>query len=217
MRSDQYQAFRELLTNALSFYRQDLTPFTLDVWWQSCQGFDIEQVRKAMTGHAMDPDRGQFAPKPADIVRQLAGTATDRAMLAWGKVMDAMQSVGAYSDVVFDDPAIHAAIEDLGGWPKVCRGELKDLSYLQHRFTEAHRAYTGRGQFDYPRLLSGARDPDTVYQKHGLPIPKPAVVGDRDRARQVYEFGSVGGKTRIDFNAAALAMSVVKTLEVSNV
>lgn len=217
MRPDQYQAFRELLTNALSFYRQDLTPFTLDVWWQSCQGFDIEQVRKAMTGHAMDPDRGQFAPKPADIVRQLAGTATDRAMLAWGKVMDAMQSVGAYSDVVFDDPAIHAAIEDLGGWPKVCRGELKDLSYLQHRFTEAHRAYTGRGQFDYPRLLSGARDPDTVYQKHGLPIPKPAVVGDRDRARQVYEFGSVGGKTRIDFNAAALAMSVVKTLEVSNV
>lgn len=213
MRADQYPAFRELLTSALSFYRQDVTPFTLDVWWQACQGFDIEQVRKALTAHAMDPDRGQFAPKPADVVRHLAGTATDRAMLAWGKVMDAMQSVGAYTDVVFDDPAIHAAIEDLGGWPKVCRGELKDLSYLQHRFTEAHRAYTGRGQFDYPRLLSGARDPDSVYLKHGLPIPKPAVVGDRDRARQVYALGSVGGKTRVEFSGPALASHVVKALE----
>jgi hypothetical protein len=143
-------------------------------------------------------------------VRQLAGTATDRAMLAWGKVMNAMQSAGAYTDVVFDDPAIHAAVEDLGGWPKVCRGELKDLSYLQHRFTEAHRAYTGRGQFDYPRLLSGDRDPDSAYQKHGLPIPKPAVIGDKARARLVYLNGSVGGKTAVEFNAGSLALAALK-------
>ena len=68
------------------------------------------------------------------LVRQLAGTATDRAMLAWGKAIDAASRVGAYTDVVFDDPAIHAAIEDMGGWPKFCRGDVKDLSYLQHRF-----------------------------------------------------------------------------------
>lgn len=218
MRANQFQEFRELLANALSFYRQDVTPFMLDVWWQACQGFDLEQVRKALTAHAMDPDRGQFAPKPADIVRQLGGTATDRALMAWGKVMSAIQSVGAYTDVVFDDPAIHAAIEDLGGWPKVCRGDVKDLSYLQHRFTEAHRAYSGRGSFDYPRRLSGDRSPDSVYAKRGLPPPKPAVVGDKSMAMVVYHGGTDTGKTPIQAlsfqqlaaNALRLDLSVVE-------
>lgn len=209
MRADQYPQFRELLTNALSFYRQDVTPFMLDVWWQACQGYEIEQVAKSMTAHAMDPDRGQFAPKPADIVRQLGGTATDKALLAWGKVMDAIQSVGAYTDVVFDDPAIHVVIDDLGGWPKVCRGETKDLSYLQHRFTESHRAYVGRGTFEFPRALRGDRAPDDAFFKRGLPAPKPAVVGDRNKAMQVYSGGETTGKTRIEFSVADLAIDAL--------
>lgn len=210
MRPDQYPAFSDTLTSALSFYRADVTPFMLDVWWQACRGFDLEQVAKALTAHAMDPDHGHFAPKPADIVRQLGGTATDRAMLAWGKVMDAIQSVGAYTDVVFDDAAIHAVVEDLGGWPKVCRGEMKDLGYLQHRFCEAHRAYAGRKVFDYPRALRGARDPDESYTARGLPVPKPAVVGNREQAREVYTMGSAGGKTRIEFNAGRLALQAIE-------
>lgn len=201
MRLEDHAEFSALLTDALAFYRQDVSRFALDVWWAACERFDIEQVRTALTAHAMDPERGQFAPKPADVVRQLAGTATDRAMLAWGKVLGAISSVGAYTDVVFDDPAIHAVVEDLGGWPKVCRGELKELSYLQHRFTEAYRAYAGRGEFDFPRVLGGDRAPDEMYRRKGLEPPKPASVGDPERAARVYALGREGGKTPIAFNA----------------
>ena len=45
-----------------------------------------------------------------------------------------MQRVGAYQSVAFDDPVIHAVIEDLGGWTKLCRSDLKELSYMEHRF-----------------------------------------------------------------------------------
>lgn len=211
MQSDM-PAFSELLTDAMAFYRQDVSSFALSVWWSACERYSLEQFRKALTAHAMDAERGQFAPKPADIVRHLEGTATDRSMLAWGKVLDAMQSVGAYSDVVFDDPAIHAVIEDLGGWPKVCRGQVKDLGYLQHRFCEAHRAYSGRGQFDYPRLLAGDRSPDEMYRRRGLPPPKPAVVGSRERARQVYLGGVSGGKTAISFDAASQAGGLIRSI-----
>ena len=201
-----YEAFRALISDALAFYKQPTTPFTLDVWWAACGRYDLDQVRKALTAHAMDAERGKFPPLPSDFVRQLEGTATDRAVLAWGKVLSAMQSVGAYTDVVFDDPAIHAVVEDLGGWPKVCRGDLKDLGYLQHRFTESHRAYVGRGSFEYPRCLGGDRAPDSHYAMRGLSAPKPAVVGDRERAMQVYAGGAIGGKTRIEFGVAALAV-----------
>lgn len=212
MKPDQYHEFRAVLADALAFYKQSATPFTLDVWWAACSRYDLEQVRKALTAHIMDPERGRFPPMPSDFVRQLEGTATDRALLAWGKVQSAMQSVGAYTDVVFDDPAIHAVVEDLGGWPKVCRGDLKDLGYLQHRFTESHRAYVGRGAFEYPRCLAGDRSPDAMYAKQGLPPPKPAIVGDRERAMQVYAGGAVGGKTRIEFGVAALAAQAVQRI-----
>ena len=198
--------FARLLTDALAFYGKDVSRFALDVWWQACQPFTLDQVSRALTRHAMDAERGQFAPKPADLVRQLSGTVSDKAMLAWGKTLDAASRVGAYTDVVFDDPAIHAVIEDLGGWPKFCRGDVKDLSYLQHRFSQSYTAYVGRGEFDYPRRLMGDRSPDDVYTKRGLPPPKPAVIGDVERARQVYRVGAVGGKVAIGFGGVLEAL-----------
>jgi len=202
-------ALYALVTDALAYYRQPVSEFTLTVWWQACKPFSMEQVRKAMTAHATDPDRGQFAPKVADIIRVLQGTHTDRAQLAWGKAMEAMGSVGAYTDVVFDDPAIHACVEDLGGWPKVCRTETKELSYLQHRFCESYKAYTGRGVFPYPRRLMGDRSPDSEYEKKGLKLPKPALVGDVEDCRNVYRGGAIGGKTAITFDLGTLAMTAI--------
>jgi hypothetical protein len=189
-----------MVTDALAYYRQDVSEFTLHVWAQACQSFTIEQVSKALTAHVTDPDRGQFAPKVADIVRILSGTHTDRAALAWGKALGAMSSIGAYSDVVFDDPAIHAVIEDMGGWAKVCRADMKELSYLQTRFCTSHKAYTGRGTFEYPRRLNGDRSPDSEYTKKGLALPRPALVGDVDRAMLVYKGGNVSGRSAVTFD-----------------
>ena len=118
-------------------------------------------------------------------------------MLAWGKVCEAMGSVGAYKDVLFDDLVIHAVVEDLGGWPKMCRGETKELSYLQHRFTESYRAYAGKGQFPFQRVLMGDRSSDAQFAMQGLPPPQPVVVGDPELAARVYRLGQVGGKTGI--------------------
>lgn len=197
MQHSDMPAFKDLLTDVMAYYGKDVSKFTLQVWWEACKGFALEQISTALRKHATDPDRGQFAPKVADIAKALGGTSADRAALAWGKVLEAMSAVGAYTDVVFDDPAIHAVVEDLGGWPKVCRTELGELSYLQHRFQEAHRAYTDRGQFDYPRRLAGDRSPDYEYSSRGIPLPRPKLVGNRERALAVLQLGGDAGKTLI--------------------
>ena len=189
----------KLVSDVMAYYRQPVSEFLLTVWSNACQPFALEQVQKALTAHVTDAEHGQFAPKIADLVRILSGTHTDRAALAWGKTLEAMGRVGAYTDVCFDDPAIHAAIEDCGGWVKVCRTETAELSYLQHRFCQSHKAYTGRGTFEYQRQLKGDRSPDADYLKKGLSVPKPALIGDTDRAKLVYQGGNVSGKTAITF------------------
>lgn len=206
MRQDDKQKFVRLVTDVMAFYRQDVSEFAVTVWWQACESFDFEQVAKALTAHAMDPDRGQFAPKPADLVRLLQGTKTDRARIAWGKVLDAMQRVGAYESVAFDDPVIHAAIEDIGGWVAICRGETKDLPHVERRFCESYRAYANHGCRDYPAILPGAHQIDNALR--GKRIAPPKLIGNPSEAQRVMQLGMSGPKTQITHISGGIESAV---------
>lgn len=205
MNKSDFDRFSMALTALAELYGKTISAGSIALWWQTLEDYDFELISKAMRNHTRDPDAGQFMPKPADLIRHISGTSTDKSMLAWGKVYDAMGRVGAYSDVVFDDPAIHAAVSDCGGWTKMCRIESSELSYLQHRFCESYRAYAGRGQFEYPKRLVGDRSPDELYFKRGLPAPRPAIVGDVVKAREVYRLG--GGAP------VGISATVMKALE----
>ncbi|WP_205954375.1 DUF6475 domain-containing protein [Pseudoxanthomonas winnipegensis] len=202
--------FAELITQVLSFYDKPVTTFGLAVWWEACKPFSLQEVQRALSRHATNPERGQFAPKPADLVRELQGTAGDRAARAWSLVYDACGRVGAYTDVVFDDPIIHAVIEDLGGWPATCRTEADKLSYTQHRFIIAYTGYVNRGDLsEYPRRLAGDRSPDAAYTQRGLPAPAPVMVGDTAAARLVMENGTAAPRyalTRLEASPGAAAV-----------
>lgn len=169
MQASDRKEFAKLIGDALAFWRQDVTDFTLSVWWEACQSFTLEQVRKALTAHAMHPERGQFAPKPADFVRELSGTYTDRALLAWGRVTRAMSEVGAYATVDFGDPVIHATVRELGGWAAICRAPNDEQPFLQKRFCDFFRTYTTRGVAEAPLALQG--DHDTVNASVSLESP----------------------------------------------
>jgi hypothetical protein len=195
MSPNERKQFSELLTDALAFWRRDVSPFTLSVWWQACEPFSLEQVSKALTAHAMDPDQGRFAPMPADIVRQLQGSVSDRALVAWGRVLDATQRVGAYQSVVFDDPAIHAAIEDIGGWVNVCRLPYAELSHTERRFCESYRAYARRGDFAYPPALLGQHAIDNAAA--GFKSAPPLLLGDSGKAQLVLQNGTSGSRQQV--------------------
>lgn len=193
MRNEDHPKFAALIADALGFWKQDISEFGLSVWWQGCKNYSLEDVSKALSQHATDPDRGQFAPKVADIVRILGGTKSDRSLLEWGRVHAAMSDVGAYQDVDFGDPSTHAAIRDMGGWPKLCRTETDQLSYLQHRFCELYKAYDGREGVH--TALRGDRSPDDVYAKRGLPAPKPVVIpGANPASRQTNQLQNIAVK-----------------------
>ena len=181
MQQSDTAAFNGLVADVMAFYRQDVSEFGMSVWWQACQGFDLEQVRKTLNAHAVDPERGQWAPKPADIVRALQGTHADRSLIAWGKVLDAIHRIGAYQSVEFEDKAIHCAITDMGGWPAVCRTEIDALPFVQKRFCDAHRVYSARGAPDVPRL---AGEHEQTNAKIGA-ATQTVLAGRRDRELSV--------------------------------
>lgn len=200
MTEDQKDKFLEVLGGVHDFYGKDLSDFAVAVWAQACEAFDVQQVSKALSAHLMDPERGQFMPKPADIVRQLQGTSTDRSLVAWGKVLDAMQRVGAYASVCFDDGLIHASITDMGGWMQLCRSEIDDLPFLQKRFCDGYKAYASRGEVRYPATLVGEHEISNGAK--GYSSAPPVLIGNPDAAERVRLNGVDGPKTQITHAAS---------------
>lgn len=207
MTEDDLEKFTHTLSGMLAYYRQPVSDFLLAVWWEGMQPYTLEQFKTAITRHAKNAEKGGWPPRVSDVIRELEGTRADRAVIAWGKALEAIGGVGQYTSVVFDDPAIHAAIADLGGWPKFCRGaDATQLPFLQKRFCDAYRANEGRGTFPFPSILHGDRDPDDEYERRGMRPPAPVLIGDRKLALQVYETGSRQGRVEVTFGESLAAL-----------
>lgn len=156
-----------------------LSPDAQTLWVAMMSRYEIEAVQRAFVAHLRDAERGRFFPTPADIVAQIEGDASTRETIAWGRVFDAISAHGMYASVDFGDPAIHAALEAMGGWVAVCQsGEAE--TWLRKRFAEEYRAAVKGGRSG-PRQLSGICDTSNAANGHVRHIQPPVRLTDRPR------------------------------------
>src|SRR5690606_26216344 len=107
------KAFFKLIADVSAFYGKDFSTFAGNVWWEAMKPFDFAAVADALNRHCVNPDSGQFMPKPADVVKMLQGSTQDSALVAWSKVDRAVRTVGTYRSVTFDDPLIQRVISEM--------------------------------------------------------------------------------------------------------
>lgn len=168
MRQTERAEFVELLRAVFALYRAEFSEAVLGIWWGAMDSFSLDEVREALSRHAMDADAGMFLPKPADVVRQLGGTTQDRAALAWARVVRAISDVGHWESVEFGDPIIHRVVADMGGWEALCATLDKELPFAERRFRDAYRAWLRHGlpPGDEPAHLPGRFE--AVNGAHGF-------------------------------------------------
>lgn len=191
--SDRKQ-FYSMMTGVLELYSKKATPELLDLYFEALRTHDLLDISRALNLHAVDPDQGQYMPKPADIVRMLGGSKQTRALQAWSRVERAVREIGPYESVVFDDPIIHAVLEDMGGWIDLCGTKTdKDLEFRSNEFAKRYQGYALQGgTMDYQKRLVGLAEADCNSRK--LPAPKPKLIGDVGKALAVLNGGGEGRK-----------------------
>ena len=190
MNNNQRAQFSILLTSALEVFNQKTTPGVINVWWNALEKYDFNVVEQAFGAHIVDPDVGQFAPKPANIIRNIDGSRETRAMLAWAKVQKTIGSVGGGSTVCFDDHFIHATIADMGGWSKLCTVEEDELPFKAREFEKRYNSHTKHGVTEFPRKLIGHHEAQNLAGGFIEFISAPATIGDITECRKVYKHGS---------------------------
>jgi hypothetical protein len=189
MNANDRAAFAELLSNVYAFYGKDTSNFALDVWWQAMVPFDFAAVKDALNRHCVNADSGQFVPKPADVVKMLAGSTQDAALVAWSKVDRAVREVGTYRSVVFDDPVIHRVVTDMGGWVPLGAKAEDEWPFVRNEFVNRYRGYRVRSEIpEYLPVLIGIAE--AANSKTGFAVDAPMLIGDAKAARAVLVGGS---------------------------
>ncbi|KVG77203.1 DUF6475 domain-containing protein [Burkholderia ubonensis] len=177
-------AFAELISGVYAFYGREASDFALSVWWAAMQPFDLAAVHDAMNRHCVNPDSGQFLPKPADIVKMVQGSTQDSALVAWAKVDRAIRSCGTYNSVVFDDALIHRVIVEMGGWVLVGGKGEEEWPFVRNEFVNRYRGYKMRSETpEYQPVLIGMAEAQN--NRTGHKSQPPVLIGDARAAHQV--------------------------------
>lgn len=209
MQANDAARFREGISGVMGFYEKTIAPFAFDVWWNALKAYELPAVIDAFNRHLSNADTGQFAPKPADIIRMLQGSTQDSALRAWAKVDQAVRQVGTYTDVVFDDALIHRVIQDMGGWISFGMKDDDEWPFVSKEFENRYRGFKIRSETpEYPSILIGIATAQNSQQ--GIRSEPPVLIGNELRALQVMQGGT--DKPSIAFKRMSEDMKPVKQL-----
>jgi hypothetical protein len=167
--------FQPILYGLGELYDKELTPNLVNIYYEIFKDFSIERFKKAI-GEVIKSHKYANLPKPAEILEYLEGTREDNALIAWLKVRGAIENVGYYESVEFDDPVISHCLFQMGGWMKVCEVLNKDLPFMEKDFMELYRLYAKRG-ITQPIKLSGFFEVDNLAKGFYSNIPEPIKIG----------------------------------------
>jgi hypothetical protein len=113
--------FGMLVAKTWRFYGKTPSGDEVADWFELLEGFDLDDVATALKRHLTDPDRGQYLPKPADIIRHLSTAPGDDghpgADEAWGLLVRLIQDereTGVLTDEMRAGWAACGPVLDLG-------------------------------------------------------------------------------------------------------
>lgn len=201
--------FAALVGNVYAFYGKDYSVFAGRVWWEAMKPFDFTAVADAFNRHCVNPDAGQFLPKPADIVRMLQGSTQDSALTAWAKVDHAVRTVGTYRSIAFDDSLIHRVITEMGGWVSMGAKSEDEWPFVRNEFVNRYRGYRTRSAMpEYPPVLIGIAEAQN--SRTGFKSEPPLLLGDPGLAARVMKMGSSAPLLHVTNSVQYLANQVLQ-------
>lgn len=138
---------------------------SLALAFELLKGYPLGHIEMALEMHAKT---SPFAPKPADIVKVLMGSAEDRARRAWLAAKEAMNRWGSYESITLRDPWSHYALAAMGGWPAFGSIEEKDAPFRERDFcrhyADAERMGLTWGSPGVPNHLAGRHEIGNAMQ-----------------------------------------------------
>lgn len=164
------QMFKQYMTALCEIHNKTTSTLLLSLYWKVLEPFTDEQCEEAFKQLIYE---GKFFPKPADFNEILRGSKEDRAVIAWGEVVEAIRRTGPYQSVCFADTTIHSVIEFMGGWPATGDWPESELKWKQKEFERLYAIMKDKGSDK--KYLPGIQEIENAA--NGFEINPPIMIG----------------------------------------
>lgn len=152
------QEFATLFFALGEYYDKKVSKELLAMLFDDLIEFDINDVKFGAKAHRQDPKHGTFFPKAADIIRHLQTgklSTEEKAMLAWGQIIQELRANGVYGNLVLDDKQAIAALKAVHSWKDFCLMPEKDLTWAKKEFLANYKVYENTPVELLPSSLPG--------------------------------------------------------------
>ena len=136
-------------------FDKQLSDALLEVYWRILEPFDDSDCLSMFKRIVVEL---KFFPKPAEMVNMLRGDTEERSISAWLEALAAVKRFGNYQSVRFADPAIHAVIQAMGGWPRFALMEADEEKWRQKEFERLYRVLAENPRGKHPEYLPGEHE-----------------------------------------------------------
>ncbi len=161
-----FAKFSKLMNAILSMYNRQWSEEAISMAFVNLQDLSLKQVNDGLQRHVRVC---RYAPTVADIREATYGTEDDRSLEAWMAVQKTMRRHGSMASVRFWEPAVHYAIEGLGGWSSFCRSSDYQLEqkFRQYYLSGLRRHISWE---DVRRYLPGEEEVRNFSWADRLPV-----------------------------------------------
>lgn len=172
--------FEVMLLGLAEIFDKQLSEGQINLYYLALEDMDIEDVMQAGNILARSV---KFFPKPVEFRESMAINTDDLAAIAYGRFFKALIRTDHHKTLIFDDPIIHAVVENLGGWNEELYNKWATIEtevWLRKDFERLYQTYAKSGvPSNTPERLIGA------YELHNegrwdWATGQPVLVGSKE-------------------------------------
>ncbi len=149
------KAFEQIMITLQDIYGSSGKPLTelrMSFYWKSLEDLSIEEINNAIIEISKTRTIQTF-PTPAEIREAVRGKADDRAELAFETLIGAIQSVGPWGSVIFQDGIIAQCVDAMGGWDEVNNWLTADRQWHRKEFIQLYKIHERRGRLGPAKIV----------------------------------------------------------------
>lgn len=197
------QALKELFAKLKEMHGDRFKPTTLifAIWDQAMDGCSGDQIDAAFMSYVRSED-SNFPPSSPSVLLKHMTSNRDCAEYAFRILRGAMSQASSRLGIAFEDPTMHRAILELGGWVDVyfylCDDQKREE--FHERFVKTYARIAKAPVAPHPAYLPGRYNDDQY-------VP----VGDEDRVDAVVRSGYDPKKPELGYHYAAAQPKLLAT------
>lgn len=139
----------------------DMSKEKINIYYLALSNLTMDQLNSAFISMVRNRVYKNF-PQVAEIIQYATHTTEseldDRIVLAKQMLKNTIVRYGSYGSVEFKDKGIHAVIDALDGWQKMCSMSSDELEkFLTFEFAKIYKAYT-RHNYPVTQYYIGVHD-----------------------------------------------------------